>query len=343
MLTQLRLYEYALPIKPKNSLKGFTRKGLILESPEHQLYAEASPLPGCSQESYEEALAELHSLLPHLLHISSQLELSNFLQRKKLYPSVRFCIHALFDQLFFPLSYPLSIPIRHYIDIPYEGTHSSSLILQNIQALYRDSSQTFKIKLGPYPIEQARILLRSILDSYPCLLHLDMNSQWTLQDLCKLCDCFDKHAFYCLEDGVNNLQDLTLFASRYPHPLSIDHLLRTYSIHPFLTLPSLKSCEFKPSLDMNMFLDSSLSSLLQEKSISYTFSSLYESGIGIAAIARLGARHIPSSCLGIDTLGVFSQSLSSFFIENSQMILPHPLQVDHTHLSLYATSTLPHR
>jgi o-succinylbenzoate synthase len=350
MLKTLKLYEYKLPLKREFSIEGSTRKGLILESPDHGIFSEAAPLPPYSKESYRDALKELNSVLDTLLKISSEEDLFIFFKMHTLYPSVQFCIYALFQQLFHPLRYPLSFPIRHYIDIPYKDSSCCQMILKIIHTLYKAPSQTFKIKLGSYPIKAAIPLMRSILSSYPASIQLDINQKWSLEDLSLFCECFDKEAFHSIEDGVKDPKDLLLFAKQYPHPLSLDHLLRDHSIYDFLTIPSIKTCEFKPTLDMHSILDKDLMTLLHDRKINYTFSSSYESSIGIAAIGRLGVKYIPSSCLGIDTLGIFSHDIisSSFYIEsnrwiNDRMVIEKPLVLCHEHLTLHETATLSHR
>lgn len=345
MFKTLRLYEYEIPLKRGFSLEGLTRKGLILENPEYGLYSEAAPLPLHSKESHQEALIQLNSTLDSLLKISSPKDLSAFFNMHFLCPSVLFCIYALFEQLFFPKKYPHAFPIRHYIDIPYKGNSSCLTILEKIHSLYTDSSQIFKIKLGSYPVQVAIDLMRSILSCYKASIQLDINQKWSLEEASLFFSSFDKESFHSIEDPTQTLADLFTLTKKYPHPISLDQILRTYSIKDFLTLSSLKACEFKPTLDMHSILDESLIAFLQDRKIDYTFSSSYESSIGIAAIGRLGLNYIPFSNLGIDTLGIFSHDIlsSSFYSMNNQIILKKPLEPNHKYLKLYANTTLSYR
>ena len=184
--------------------------------------------------------------------------------------------------------------------------------------------------------------MRSLLSSCHARIQLDINQMWSLEDMLHFCRAFEEGSFDQIEDPVSSISDLFTLAKHSPHPISLDHLLRTHSIHDVLHLPSLKACEFKPTLDMHTLLDDSLLRTLEDRGIHYTLSSSYESSIGIAAIGRLGQKNIPSSCLGIDTLSIFSHDIliSPVDIKNTTMIINKPLQPNWTLLQYDGEATL---
>lgn len=345
MLHTLQLHEYTLPVKEGFSFQSPTRKGIILENPEHGIYAEASPLPSYSKESTTEALMQLSSVLQSLLNISSEEELFMFFRSHTLYPSVKCCIYILFLQIFSPITLPFSIPVRHYIDIPYKGSFSCNLMLEKISSLYKKPSQTFKIKLGSYPVDVAIDLMRFIIKTYHISIQLDINQKWSLEEICLFCKSFEKEAFHSIEDPTKNVTDLIALTKHYPHPISLDNLLRCYNLKSFLTIPSIKICELKPMLDMHSILDPVFMTFLNDYGIEYTFSSSYETSIGIAGIGLLGKKHSLSSHLGIDTLDIFSHDIltSSFYTTSNQMVIEKPLCINNRYSSLHATTNLSYR
>lgn len=344
MLKALCLYEYQLPLKPEFSLKNSIRKGLILEDPDREIFSEAAPLPLHSLESHEEASLQLHSLLKEILFISSPEDLLLFLKKHRPYPSVAFAIYALFDQLFSPTHYPCTFPIRHYIDIHYQNLASCDSILEKIRSLNVLSTDTIKIKLGSYPVSVAISLMRSLLCFCDARIQLDINQKWSLEETLQFCRAFEGLAFDCIEDPTQTLRDLFIFTKYSSFPISLDRFLRTHSIKDVLHLPTLKACEFKPTLDIFKILDENFMQILNEHHIQYTFSSSYESSIGINAIGRLGLKKTPLSCLGIDTLGIFSHDIlfSPFYNQGNLMIVSEPLKPNRIFLKHLVTTSLSH-
>lgn len=345
MLSCLRLYTYELPVNPGSSFRFSTRRGMILESPEHGVFAEASPLPGYSHESYEEALAELSTHLHSLLSLASFSHdvVVCFCKKLSLSPSVTFAVYSLLQQIHAPQENPLTLFLRRYIDIPYQDARSCDHLVETLMQL--PPHEVVKVKVGSYPVDSAIDVFRSLLKFQPRALHLDINQKWSIEESLRFASSFEQGSFLSLEDPVSHASDLWRFAKHSSHPLSLDQLLRTASIYELLTLPHLKSCEFKPTLDMPLLLEGTLLHHLRTLKIDYTFSSCYETSVGLAAIGRLGLQLRSTPYLGIDTLGVFAQDLLATPLERREnmMILSSPYNFNPSLLTLYETASVSYR
>jgi o-succinylbenzoate synthase len=345
MLSQLSLYTYELPLHSHFSIQETCRKGVVVESPGHHVFAEASPLPGYSAETDAEVLLQISSLLDTLIEFStkpySQARLVTFLKEAHLFPSVTFALYSLFEQIHSPTLTETVAPIRCYLDVPYESRFSTKTLLERIRAF---TSHTVKIKLGCYPVQEAIALMEQAIKIPNTLFHLDINKKWSLDEVLSFCQHFPQGSFVALEDPTPDIESLWYLAQNSSHPIAVDHLLRTSSLDNLLHLPHLRSCEFKPTLDMHVLLDTDLLSSLRKKGVQITLSSAYETSIGLAAIGRLGVEY-SSSDLGIDTLGVFKEDLlvSPLKRNSHHILIPPSLSVNKEKLNLYETTSLSRR
>jgi len=324
------LHTYDTSIKKGFSLQTPKKKGVILENKDHQVVSEASPLPGYSQESFDTVYQELLLHLRTLETLSSLDMVHDFLLEIRLSPSSSFAIYSLFQQIFSPSIYPLVVPIRHYVDTSEEKLLSA---MKNFPP-----DQLIKIKMGSYPVQRAIALMKEL--SFYSQLHVDIGKKWSLEETLRFSDAFSAGRFVALEDPVGTLQDLWLFAERSPHPISLDHLLRLSSVEELLDVPNLVACEYKPTLDMHLLLDKKLLTKLRQRNIAYTFSSSYETDVGIACIARLGFHLQATLPFGIDTLSIFTKRLvqDPFAKDGDKLILSKKPQL----IQNYAKSALPY-
>lgn len=342
MLSKLSLYTYELPLHSHFSIRGKTRTGVIIESPEHHVFTEAAPLPCYSVESDTDVLAQLSSLLNAVMQFStktySQERLANFLREADLFPSVTFALYSLFEQINSPTRAETLTPIRCYLDIPYLSRFSTETVLEHLREV---SSHTVKIKLGSYPVQEAIALMEQALKIPHISFHLDINQKWSLEEVLSFCQHFPQGSFASIEDPTPDVKSLWYLAQHSSHPIALDHLLRTSSFDNLLHLPHLRSCEFKPTLDMPILLNTDLISSLRQKGIQIALSSSYETSIGLAAIGRLGVDY-SSSDLGIDTLGVFKEDLlfNPFKRSHRHILIPSSLSVNKEKLNLYETHSL---
>lgn len=340
-MASVNVYTYELPLHPYLSIPSSQRKGIVLESIEHQAIAEASPLPGYSKESFEEALEEIFFCLPLLSTLSSEALIDDFLAATPLSSSVAFAIYSFCHQLITPIHYPHIIPMRHYVDIPYQVEDVRSKLLQALS--FYPPHEPIKLKLSSYPAPIAKALVQEILQRFSIQLHVDIGAMWSLEEASVFSDAFPKGSLLNIEDPVATLKDLKIFVQRSPHPVSVDRLLRKEPIKEFIELPQLVGMEFKPTLDMQTLLNKPLLETLRKSNVDYTLSSSYETAIGIACIGALGKQLNAFPCYGVDTLHVFKHSLvhKAPYKEGNLYTFQTPLTLNHS--LLHATKTLSYR
>jgi O-succinylbenzoate synthase len=163
--------------------------------------------------------------------------------------------------------------------------------------------------------------MKSALNITKAALILDFNEKWSLRTMQKFCDHFDPTSFKLLEDPLNDPLDLFALAKTHPHPIALEQGLRSHGVQKFLSLPTLKACEFKPTIDMSLLTKRELYTKLAGLNIDIAFSSAYETSIGIASIGYLAQEIAPHSHHGLDTLSMF----------NSDLLL-EPFHITPTHL-----------
>ncbi len=199
-----RLYQYEMTTQiPQYP----SRKGLILQW--NQGWGEISPLPGLSQETFEEARDEILHLLPHLEMAKPSL------------PSVRFGLSSASAP--FPI-----IPIR----IP-------------LCALNREAPgfKTVKLKLGHLSLDAAVALVKQYQGKYR--LRVDCNGVWTLRQALSFAAHFKSGDFEYLEDPIGNFSDLVRFSETTHFPIAVDKSLASL---PIQEIPTLKAIVVKPTV-----------------------------------------------------------------------------------------------
>lgn len=199
-----RLYTYDLQTSTK---KWPLRKGLILQW--NDGWGEIAPLPGFSQETFEEAREEIIRLLPDLPNA------------KPKYPSVSFGIESA--------SVPFSCtPLR----LP--------LCLLNTPRL---GFSTLKLKLGHLTVDEAIVQVRKHLGSHR--LRLDCNRSWNLDEALYFASHFSSEDFEYLEEPVASFPELIRFSELTRFPIAVDESIRHF---PYLQIPTLKAAVIKPTV-----------------------------------------------------------------------------------------------
>lgn len=147
---------------------------------------------------------------------------------------------------------------------------------------------TLKLKVGELSLEQASNLISKYLGKYK--LRVDFNKKWPLENILRFASVFKKEDFEYLEDPGQSLEDLVIFSKKTDYPIALDH----FREEDTKDIASLKALVIKPTL---------WGYIPKMKKIPITFSSSYESSLGILLIAQMSSSNTP---LGLDT---FSEDL----------------------------------
>jgi O-succinylbenzoate synthase len=192
-----RLYRYQLP----------KREGLILQY--NDGWGEIAPLASLSRETFQEALDEMLSLLPHIASAKPKL------------PSVQFGISSARTP--FSLK-PLKIPF-----CPFERPE--------------ENNRGLKIKVGHLTVDEAIELARRYKSTH--FLRIDCNRKWSLNEALYFTSHFKADDFDYLEEPVRNRAELVQFSQLSAFPVAVDESVREGAID---SIPTLKAVVIKPMI-----------------------------------------------------------------------------------------------
>jgi len=191
------LYQYEFP----------HRKGLILQY--NDGWGEIAPLPHFSQETFEEAKAEILSLLPSLSSAKPTLA------------SVQFGLSSAKTP--FSLQ-PLKVPFCAFQN-PEEGC------------------ETLKIKVGHLKLDEAILLANQYKETH--LLRIDCNQKWSLDQALHFASHFSPTDFDYLEEPLSNFSDLIVFSRLTGFPVAVDESSNQELLSQ---IPTLKAVIAKPTI-----------------------------------------------------------------------------------------------
>lgn len=131
-------------------------------------------------------------------------------------------------------------------------------------------------------------------------IRLDFNRAHSLKNVIAFCKHFKPNDFLYIEDPVPNFSDLIPFYEATGFPFALDEHLLYHPLERILPLPGLTHLIIKPTLHGGLKQCAALIKKGYPKKV--TFSSAYESSIGLNAIASLNTLLNHNAPLGIDTL-----------------------------------------
>ena len=196
----------------KAPLQGF-REGVLIEY--QGKWGDIAPLPGWSQETLEESVAEIHRLSPYIEEASSKL------------PSVQFALECL-RQPWPPA--PFRKPL-------------SALTWDNTVPL---GYKTVKLKVGGLTPKEAIDQVKKIQAQGLHEIRVDVNRSWSLSDALLFADHFHPNDFAYLEEPTSSFTDLIRFSELTSFPLAVDESFREG--HPYQEIPTLQAVIIKPTL-----------------------------------------------------------------------------------------------
>ncbi len=294
----ITLFRYALPFaRPVATRHGplATRTGVLVR--DGCAWGEAAPWPGLSAESVGEAEGELQNwreCQDSGRDFSPQLS------------SVAFAFDAVTDvvgtarravrQTKATSTTPTKIPINALLsDEPLETA---------LAAVRSAGFRTVKIKVGRQSIRaDAERVIEAHRQLGPGItLRLDANRAWSLADAL----AFDKHIagvpLEYIEEPLENPAELPAFHERSGLPVALDEALLEQPLENFRAWRGVRAVVIKPTILGGLLAAERLAAQAMDLGWSAVFSAVYESGVGIRALAHLAARcGAPGVAMGLDT------------------------------------------
>ncbi len=296
-LTSCAVYRYCRLLKT-----GQKRSGLLLslvDTEGQRGWGEIAPLPGWSQETLSEAARELKVAILPLLAQKKVQQKRVFSTLTRCYPSLQFGVtSALLDLIEAKPALPCAV----------SGLIQGSLATMRDELL-ATSFSTVKVKIGAYPLKEARALLQLVLAHRRDIkLRIDLNQKWPVHDALALARALPLTAIDYYEEPFS----LTAASSFFPYPLACDESLRKGGLSFFDRCAHLRACVVKPTLTGGDAQIRPLASFCRKKGVDFILSSSYESEIGIAHIAKLCQRlQLPLKPMGLDTCRYFHTPLTT--------------------------------
>lgn len=304
----LKLYTYHIPFRSAFGSAGNVithRQGIILVYQDQdsgiEAYGEVAPLPGFSEESFEEVK---EVLLLNKDHLEEAIEDGNGEQTLRLldqihqFPSLSFGI----DTLLYDLAAKRSK--KSLVQYLFPGYHSSvkangtlplsdkSTILSKADALIAEGFTTLKIKVGQ-DFNNELSILTSLREKYPDIkIRLDANQAWTVDEAIQNLDALEELDIEYCEQPVDkeNIAGLKKVTEASPIKIAADESARNKNgISELSEQHAADLVIFKPML-MGTFNDIFVTKELADThSIETVFTTSLETAVGRAAIAAISA------------------------------------------------------
>ncbi|WP_153447394.1 o-succinylbenzoate synthase [Vibrio algicola] len=327
---QASLYRYQLPMDSGVIVRQqrlLQREGLIIElsDNERMVYAEVAPLPSFSDETVEQAQAQLLPLL-ELWQATGQ-----WPQFEVLYPSVAFGLSMA------QLELNNELPAQgQYLTAPLCSGDPDELlpVFEKMQAANL-LQKVAKVKVGLYEPIRDGMLVNLFLESIPDLyLRLDANRSWQLAKALKFaqyiapeyrsriafleepCQTPEQSVQFAQQTGINIGWDETVQQSVQQHSSQAEFNFED------LCFDGVNTIVIKPTLIGSIARCIELIEQAEKNGLQAVISSSLESTIGLTQLARFAAWKTPQQVPGLDTLQLFKAQLQLPWPESTLPVIP---------------------
>jgi O-succinylbenzoate synthase len=294
----ITLFRYTLPFaRPVPTRHGplAARTGLLVR--DGKAWGEAAPWPGLSPESLGEAEAELQSWR------ECQASGRDFSPQLS---SVAFAFDSVTDQVGTARrtvrqtkttsTTPTKIPINALLSDEPLDTALPSLISSGFR--------TVKIKVGRQSIRADAGRVKEVHRQLgpDIKLRLDANRAWTLTDAVDFAKSITGVPLEYIEEPLQNPAELPAFHARSGLPVALDEALLEQPLEYYRAWRGVRVVVIKPTILGGLRAAKRLAVTATELGWLPVFSAVYESGVGIRALAQLAARcGAPGVAMGFDT------------------------------------------
>ncbi len=261
-----KIYSFEIPY-----VAGGIRKGILINT-DNNRWAEISPLPGRSKETFDEALQQL---------------IRFFAGKHKgdLFPSVQFGLESLNSAPFEPMqtsTYAL-----------LSGTPDE--VLRQAKVAAKQGYATVKLKVSSFSIQLAQELIHTLQKQFR--LRIDCNSAFSFRDAISLFSPFAIDDFDYIEDPTFETDRLREFT----HPFALDETVTNFHQMGLENTPQLYGFILKPTILGGKKGCAPYVEYAKQHKLKVVFSPAFESGLGLMQILKLAKEFALEGLVGLDT------------------------------------------
>lgn len=319
-ITSVEIFRYSLPLVQALEVQGRSfvfRSGLLLRltgDRGHSGVGEATPLPGYSPETLEEAVEQAATLTnlvgqaipPDVEKLNGGFE--TWLGPRHLVPSLRCGIEMAVLNL---LAAERGIPLRRLISpgardhVPVMGLLNGNLgeIRKKAQRLHIEGYNAVKLKVGRYPladdVQTAAWLHRNLGSTVS--LRLDANRGWNFDTALSFANQTADCGIVYIEEPIDEPERFSQFAQESGLDVALDESLRDLPPEELQAQPDITTLVLKPTV-LGLERAVRLARRGLELNLAPVVSSSFETGFGLAALAQVAAAvQREKTCAGLDT------------------------------------------
>ena len=319
-LAGFELFRYELPLTEPLALKGAVlrhREGLLLKLTGEggtAGWGEASPLPGFSSESPNEAAEDLRALATRVMgrqltdgSLDPEGDLADELDRLAPSPSARFGLELALWNLYAASrgrSLPELVAPRPRASVPVNALISGppDEALEEARRARAAGYEAVKLKVGGRAVEEDVELVRALSEvlGADVSLRLDANRAWGFEEAAAFARGTARTRFEYVEEPLADPSRLPALAREYGVPVALDESLVGMPPGALEAHGYARAVVLKPTLLGGISATLRLASRAQRLGITPGISSAYETGVGTLALVALaaGVGEVPA---GLDT------------------------------------------
>ena len=313
-------FRYELPLVAPLRLgkqELVSRRGFIIclgDDENHLGYGEVAPFPGLHRETVEDALRQWRELQPNWLgetlpagleHLQGGFE--RWLNRYELYPSLR---HGLEMAVLNYLACCRGITLAALLNPAYRRSlQCNALLLDGAESAARARPlsaagyTTVKLKVGRQSLEQDITFVRTARQALgpACRLRLDANRRWNLATAVRFGQAVATCEIEYIEEPLADSGQSTAFHEMTGIPVALDESL-ILANPATLAIPSgVVAFVLKPAVLGGFERSLRFIELAGRHRLKTVISSVFESGVGLAALANYAAAFCGPVPVGLDT------------------------------------------
>jgi len=304
---KISIYKYNLPfVRPFKNASGTlkSRKGILinLQHKNIDLTAEASPLPGFSRESFDDAYLEITTSLKNWAnYLSTEFTLESlkyYCSASKKSASVKYALSVLGvgilsnrNQQSASTLLGFSLPEKLKVNAVL-GISSILKMEKNFHDLYSAGYRTFKIKTGNETRLLFSFLKKAAKQKSDVLFRIDANQSWELENAIENLKKLENYPVEYCEEPVNcsdeNLVQKLVSESSVPVAVD-DSFYRVRSPAKLISTGNFQYVILKPTLFGSVFDLIETIKMAIHLDSKVVLTSAFESNVGIGNIAFLAA------------------------------------------------------